>query len=144
MIPEFIEIGSGQNLPPKKFEIVEVQKNHFMLKTKESHAQLFQTLDNWIQTYYSMGESDYSAMLWERSSSMRQVLGEGITSDFNDDQMEMTESMVGVNNILDKSVCDDDAFRQHVVGPCRYLEEMTGEPDLADSLFVGGSIKLMQ
>ncbi len=144
MTPKFIEIGSGQNLPPKKFEIIEVQKDHFMLKTKESHAHLHQTLDNWPQTYYSMGESVYGAMLWERSSSMRQVLSEGVTSDSNVDQMEMTESRVGVNNILDESVWDDDAFQQLVVGPRRNLEEMTEEPDLSDSLFVGGKKKLMQ
>jgi hypothetical protein len=117
MTPKFIEIASGQNLPPKIFEIIEVQKDIFMLKTKESHAHLHQTLDNWLQTYYRMGESDYSAMLRERSSSMRQVLSEGITSDSNVDQMEMTESRVGVNNILDESFWDDDAFRQLVVGP---------------------------
>jgi WD40 repeat protein len=35
MTPKFIEITSGQNLPPKKFEIVEVQKDKFMLKTEE-------------------------------------------------------------------------------------------------------------
>jgi WD40 repeat protein len=38
MNPKFIEICSGPNLPPKKFEIVEVQKNNFMLKTRESCA----------------------------------------------------------------------------------------------------------
>ena len=144
MPPKFIEIGSGQNLPPKKFEIVEVQKDHFMLKTKESHADLLQTLDKWLQRYYSMGESLYSAMLCKRSSSMRQVLSEGICSDFNNDQMDMTESMVGVNKILDESVCDDDAIGQLVVGPCQNLEEMTEEPDLADSLFLGGQSKLIQ
>ena len=36
MTPKFIEIGSGQNLPPKKIEIVEVQKDNFMLKTEET------------------------------------------------------------------------------------------------------------
>jgi hypothetical protein len=144
MTPKFIEIGSGQNLNPNIFEIVEVQKDHFMLKTKKSHAGLLQTLDKWLQRNYSIGESAYSAMVWDRSSSMRQVLSEGITSDFNVDQMEMTESMVGVNNILDESVCDDDAIGQLVVGPCQNLEEMTEEPDLADSLFVGGERKLMQ
>jgi hypothetical protein len=36
MTPKFIEICSGQNLPPKKIEIVEVQKDNFMLKTKET------------------------------------------------------------------------------------------------------------
>jgi hypothetical protein len=87
MTPKFIEITSGQNLPSKKFEIVEVQKDNFMLKSKESHADLLRTLDNWLQRNYSIGESAYSAMLWDRSSSMRQVLHEGITSDFNVDQM---------------------------------------------------------
>ncbi len=48
MPPKFIEIGSGQNLPPKKFEIIEVQKDHFMLKTKQYCADLLQTLDNWL------------------------------------------------------------------------------------------------
>ncbi len=115
-----------------------------MLKSKESHADLLQTLDKWLQRNYSIGESAYSAMLWDRSSSMRQVLSEGITSDFNVDQMEMTESMVGVNNILDESVCDDDAIGQLVVGSRRNLEELTKEPDLADSLFFGGFRKLMQ
>ena len=144
MTPKFIEIGSGQNLPPKIFEIIEVQKDHFMLKTKESHAHLHQTLDNWLQTYYSMGESDYSAMLWERSSSMRQVLSEGITSHFNVNQMDMTESMVGVNNILDESVWDNDAIRKLVVGPRRNLEAIVKEADLTDSLFVGVFGKLSQ
>jgi WD40 repeat protein len=36
MTPKFIEIGLGQNLPPKKIEIVEVQKDNFLLKTKET------------------------------------------------------------------------------------------------------------
>ncbi len=38
MTPKFIEIGSGQNLPPKKIEIVEVQKDNFMLRTEESDS----------------------------------------------------------------------------------------------------------
>jgi hypothetical protein len=75
---------------------------------------------------------------------MRQVLSEGITSDFNVDQIDMTESKVGVNSILDESVWNDDAIRQLVVGPCQNLEEMTEEPDMADSLFVGGTRKFMQ
>jgi hypothetical protein len=144
MTPKFIEIGSGQNLPPKIFEIVEFQKDHFMLKTKEYHADLLQTLDKWLQTYYSMGESAYSAMLWERSSSMRQVLSEGINSDSNVDRVNMPQSKVGVNNILGESVCDDDAIGQLVVGSRLNLEEMIEEADLADSLFVGGMDELMQ
>jgi hypothetical protein len=38
MTPKFIEIGSGKNLPPKIFEIVEVQKDNFMLKTEEPES----------------------------------------------------------------------------------------------------------
>jgi hypothetical protein len=56
----------------------------------------------------------------------------------------MTESMEGVNNILDESVSDDDSIGQLVVGPCQNLEQMTEEPDLTDSLFVGSKRKLMQ
>jgi hypothetical protein len=144
MTPKFIEISSGQNLPPKKFEIVEVQKDHFMLKTKESHAGLLQTLDKWLQRNYSMEESAYSAMLWDRSTSMRQVLSEGITSDFNLDQMGMNESIVDVSSIDSESFWDDDAIGQLVVGPRRNLEEMIEEADLGDSLFVAGKRKLMQ
>ncbi len=74
MTPKFIEIGSGQNLPPKKFEIVEVQKDNFMLKTKESIAGLVETLDKWLQTNNSMTAPVYGEMPLERSSSMRQVI----------------------------------------------------------------------
>ncbi len=35
MTPKIIDISSAQNLPPKKIEIVEVKKDHFMLKIKE-------------------------------------------------------------------------------------------------------------
>jgi hypothetical protein len=75
---------------------------------------------------------------------MGQVLSEGITSDFDVDQMDMIESMIGVNNILDESVWDDDATRQLVVGPRRNLEEMIKEAGSADSLFLGGDGKLVQ
>jgi WD40 repeat protein len=75
---------------------------------------------------------------------MRQVLSEGITSDINVDQMDMTESKVGVNSIPDESVWDDDATRQLVVGPPRNLEEMIVEADSAYSLFLGGEGKLVQ
>jgi WD40 repeat protein len=54
----------------------------------------------------------------------------------------MTESMICVNNILDETVWD--ATRQLVVGPRRNLEEMVEEPDLADSLFLGGQRGLKQ
>jgi WD40 repeat protein len=83
-------------------------------------------------------------MLWDRSTSMRQVLSEGITSDFNLDQMGMNESIDDVYSILSESFWDDDAIGQLVVGPRRNLEEMIGEADLADSLFVAGNRKLMQ
>jgi hypothetical protein len=115
-----------------------------MLKTKESHADLLQTLDKWLKTYYSIRESAYSAMVRERSSLMGQVLSEGIISDFNVDQMDMIESRVSVNNILDESVCNDDSIRQLVVGPRRNLEEMIEESDLDDKLFLGCAGKLVQ
>ena len=58
-----LEICFSQGLPSIKFEIVEVQKHNFMLKTKDSYAQLFETIDNWLQISYKMTERDYSAML---------------------------------------------------------------------------------
>ena len=75
---------------------------------------------------------------------MGQVLSKGITSDFNVDQMEMTESKVSVNNIPDESVCDDYSIQRLVVGPRRNLEEIIVEADSADSLFLGGVRKLVQ
>ena len=91
MSSKFIEISSGQNLLRARFEIVEVEKNTFMLKTKNSHVGLLGTLDKWVKSNYSMDESSYSVMLWERLSSMRQVLTEAMTPDSNVDQMDMTE-----------------------------------------------------
>ena len=58
-----LEICFSQGLPSIKFEIVEVQKHNFMLKTKDSHVQLFETLENWIQISYKLREPGYSAML---------------------------------------------------------------------------------
>ncbi len=57
MTRKFLEISSGHNLPPKKFEIVEVQKNRFTLKTKDSHVKLLRTLEKWLETNNPMGES---------------------------------------------------------------------------------------
>ena len=91
---KFLEISSGQNLPSSEFEIVEVEKNIFMLKTQISHVRLLGTLEMWLESNYSVEESSYSDMLLKRSSSMRQVLSEDMTSDFNLDQMAITESMV--------------------------------------------------
>jgi hypothetical protein len=48
MTCKFIEISLGQNLPPMKFEIVEVEENNFILKTKDSHAGLLETLQKWL------------------------------------------------------------------------------------------------
>ena len=58
-----LEICFSQGLPSIKFEIVEVQKHNFMLKTKDSHVQLFETLENWLQISYKLRETGYSAML---------------------------------------------------------------------------------
>jgi WD40 repeat protein len=70
MSSKFLEINSGQNTPPTRFEIIEVEKDNFMLKTKDSHVGLLGTLQEWLQSNILMGESSYSLMLWERSSSM--------------------------------------------------------------------------
>jgi WD40 repeat protein len=63
MTPKFIEISSGENLPPTRFEIVEVQKDNFMLKTKNSHIGLLGNLEKWIESNKSIGESSYTEML---------------------------------------------------------------------------------
>ena len=68
MACKFLEIGSGQNLPAKRFEIVEVEKNIFMLKTEDSHVGLVGTIQKWLKSNNSLG--DYSHMLWGRSRSM--------------------------------------------------------------------------
>lgn len=76
MNPKFLEISSGRNLLPTKFEIVEVEKNTFMLKTKVSYFGLLRTLNKWLKSNYFMEELSYRGELWDRSSSMRQKLSE--------------------------------------------------------------------
>jgi hypothetical protein len=63
MTCKFLEIGPGQDLLPNKFEIVRVEKNTFMLKTKNSHFALLATLEIWLKSYNSMEESSYSDIL---------------------------------------------------------------------------------
>jgi WD40 repeat protein len=104
MACKFLEISSGQNLLPTRFEITEVELNIYMLKTQDSNAGLLRTLDKWLKRNYSVKEPGYIDMLWERSSSMRQVLSEGVASELNEDQMGITGSIVGVNEIHDESV----------------------------------------
>jgi hypothetical protein len=72
--PKFLENSSGRNLLPTKFEIVEVEKNTIMLKTKVSHFGFLRTLDKWLKSNYFMEELSYRGKLWDRSSSMRQWL----------------------------------------------------------------------
>jgi WD40 repeat protein len=72
MACKFIEISPGQNLPSKKFEIVEVEKNNFTLKTKDSHIELLVTLEEWLKINYPVGESlfiggDKKLMQWSIS-----------------------------------------------------------------------------
>jgi WD40 repeat protein len=67
---KFIEISSGQDSPRTRFEIVEVEKDNFMLKTKDSHVWLLGTLEKFLQRNLFMTESGYTDMLWETSSSM--------------------------------------------------------------------------
>jgi WD40 repeat protein len=78
MNPKFIEISSGKNSPRTMFEIIEVEKDKFMLKTKDSHVGLYRTLQNWLQSNILLEESSYSVMLWERSSS---VIKEALNND---------------------------------------------------------------
>ena len=94
MNPKILEISDGQNWRTKTFEIVEVQTDTFMLKSKDSHVGLLGTLNKWLKHNSKMGDYRYRVMLWERSSSMRPVLGEGMTSDFNVDLVGMNESVI--------------------------------------------------
>jgi hypothetical protein len=111
---KFLEISTGKNLLPKKFEMVEVEKNTFMLKTKNSHFELLGTLDNWVKSNNLMEEPSYSDVLCKRSSSIRQVLSEV-----------------------------DDAIGRIIVAPRLNLESMIEKADESDNLFIGGDI-LMQ
>ena len=101
MASKFLEISSGQNLLPTRFEITEVELDVYMLKTRDSHSGLLPTLDKWLKSNYLLGEPEYIDMLWERSSSMRPVLSECAAPDFDVDQIGMTGPTVGVNNIPD-------------------------------------------
>jgi hypothetical protein len=99
-------------LLPTRFEITKVEPSIFMLKAKDSNTELVGTLEKWLRKNYSMGESGYGNMLWKRSGSTGRVLSECITSDFIVDQIDITESIVGVGSIRDESVCDEYAIRQ--------------------------------
>ncbi len=70
MTSKFLQISSGQNLPPTRYEIVQVEKNTYMLKNIDSHVGLLGTLQNLLQTNNLMQESYYSDLLWKRSRSM--------------------------------------------------------------------------
>ena len=48
MSHKILEVYSGNNMVPKKFEIVEVQQGIFMLKSRESTAKLRETLNKWF------------------------------------------------------------------------------------------------
>ena len=89
-----------------------------------------------------MSEIGYCDMLLERSRGLGQVLSEGISRDLVVDQMNMTESIVGAKTIGDDSVWDSDAIKGLVIGARQNLEEMVGENDLADNLFIGGEGKI--
>jgi hypothetical protein len=139
-----LEVSSGNNMVPKKYELVEVQQNIFMLKSRESTAKLRETLNKWLQKNYSITELDYSDMLYNRSSSMRHILSEGSSRDVDIGSMTMTESRVALKNIHDGPVFDNDAVLELMAGPRRNLENAKEQVDLADNLFVGGHKKLLQ
>ena len=54
---KFLQIGPGQDFPPSRFEIFEIQKNIFELEDKNSHVGLLVTLEKWLKSNYPMGES---------------------------------------------------------------------------------------
>ena len=143
MACKFLEISSGANLLTTRFEITEVELGVFMLKTRDSHAGILRTLDKLLKSNYSLGEPGYTDLLWERSSSMRPVLSKCAAPDLNVNQIGMTGPTVGVNNIPDESVWDDDATWGLVAGPRMNLEEMVEEADQADNFFIGGYKTLM-
>jgi hypothetical protein len=103
--PKFLEISSGQNSTPIRFEIVEVEKDNFMFKTKDSHVELLGTLQEWLKSNILMGESNYSVMLWERSSSMIKeaykaddllITGEGKLMHWSVSQKKVTKDYGGI------------------------------------------------
>jgi hypothetical protein len=87
-------------LLPTRLEIFEVEKGIFILKTKNSHVGLLGALEEWLNSNNLIGEPCYKDMIWERSSSMRQMLSE-----------------------------DDDSIRGLMVGPHPNLEEMIEQAD---------------
>ena len=111
MTGKYLEIGSCQNSPPTRFELVEVEKDNFMLKAKDSHVALLGTLQEWLQSNILLGESGYSNMLWERSSSMIKeaykaddllITGEGKLMHWSVSQKKVTKDYGG---IMDGYIC---------------------------------------
>jgi hypothetical protein len=105
MTPKFIEISSGKNSPRTRFEIVEVEKDNFMLKTKDSHVGLLGTLQNWLQTNILISESCYSDMLSKKSNCMIKeadkagslfVAGEGKLMHWSVSQEKVTKDYGGI------------------------------------------------
>jgi hypothetical protein len=125
---KFLEMPSAQNLPPVRFELSKVEKNIYMLKTKDASESLVETLDAWLESNDSMTEPVYSYMLLKRST-MRQVLSEGISHDLKVESLEMTESKVAVTQTPDEPFCYNNAALELVAGKSGNLEEMTEEAD---------------
>jgi hypothetical protein len=78
---KFLEIGLSMGVATKKFEIVEVEKNTYMLKTIDLYFGIFGWTDLCLKNKNSFPKSShndisYSEMLSQRSSSMRQVMRE--------------------------------------------------------------------
>jgi hypothetical protein len=125
MTCKYLEISSGENLPRTRFEIVKVEKDIYMLKTIDSHVGLLGTLYKWLKSNTSMDESCYSVMLYEKPSSPIKVLSEIVTtSDFHIDQIDMTQSMLGITRISGESIWDDDAIKMLTVASRPNLESM--------------------
>jgi hypothetical protein len=115
---KFLEIGLGIGVATKKFEIVEVEKNTYMLKTIDLHYKISGWTDLCLEhknsfPKISYNDISYSEMLSQRSSSMRQVPSEHYSP---------------------KCLADPD----------HNLDEMIKKADLEDILFIGGYRKLVQ
>jgi WD40 repeat protein len=108
MTCKFLEIGSGQILPPTRFEIVKVEKNIFRLKTKESHVGLLRTLEKWLESNNSIGESFFiggQRKLMQWSASQKEV-----TKDYGSIMAGSIYSMAQTNDKNFLFLSDDKGF----------------------------------
>ena len=93
---KFLEISLGQNVLPRWFEIVEVVKNTFVLKSKDSHVGLLGTLKKLLKSNGSMGESLFigsTSKLIQWSVSQKKLTKDygGIMAGYNFSMVQTTD-----------------------------------------------------